>query len=509
MSRSPLNILNDMPFQAVAFLCVLFLNAFFQFIVLRDFGFVFTDTDQSIMWLGLKDYANCDFHEPRMYGQAYNTMLESFLAVPLFKLGFIPQKALAITTSWMAFFPFLLLSMLSYRRKRFLAAIVILSIPLLLPIRYAMLTSLPRGFVSGIFVASFGLIALYYERSRMALAVFGFCSVLGFSVNPNSVILTLPVLVFLFLRGYDRGVFYASVGLGALLATIIHLGVAYWYLKHPYYALHGFDLYYSPSLILPRFQDMDMYFNDVTPVFWKTGFLSLVVFVIGAMYAAWKREFSLAVFLAVIPVLVLLTFGLNKVHDASDSIFFSYSRMYLALPVLFAVWASFLPDRLSRNIILLMLVPFAFTLQKITLFRSTVDTELKRVHHIPVRVERMKTIETECANLARLCDEYSIDLIIVSNHYSYDFLTYGCPALHSDLPNTLRPVYERRTWRLIEDAEKVYGRILVIDDNRKLDLEFPFVSQLPGHGYFYLIEDNDVATITLLDLMEMEVRAFR
>ena len=54
----------------------------YKLYILEKFGFKYTDSDQSIMWLGAKDYSNGIFHEPRFYGQDYNTMLESLFSVP-------------------------------------------------------------------------------------------------------------------------------------------------------------------------------------------------------------------------------------------------------------------------------------------------------------------------------------------------------------------------------------------------------------------------------------------
>ncbi len=50
--------------------------------VLHEFGFQYPDSDQAIMWQGAVDFAQGIFHEPRFYGQDYNTMIESLFAVP-------------------------------------------------------------------------------------------------------------------------------------------------------------------------------------------------------------------------------------------------------------------------------------------------------------------------------------------------------------------------------------------------------------------------------------------
>jgi hypothetical protein len=58
-----------------------------RYYVLVHFGFKYSDSDQAIMWNALRNYSEGEFHEPRFYGQAYNSMLEAFLAIPLYKMG--------------------------------------------------------------------------------------------------------------------------------------------------------------------------------------------------------------------------------------------------------------------------------------------------------------------------------------------------------------------------------------------------------------------------------------
>ena len=49
---------------------------------LLRFGFVFCDQDQAILWHGANEAVALRIHEPRWYGQDYNSMLESWLAAP-------------------------------------------------------------------------------------------------------------------------------------------------------------------------------------------------------------------------------------------------------------------------------------------------------------------------------------------------------------------------------------------------------------------------------------------
>ena len=114
----------------------------YWYLILQSFGFEYTESDQAIMWQGLQDYSNGNFYEPRFYGQAYNSSLEAFCAVPLYKLGVSPHIALPFITSVFTLLPFIGISIYSYLKKNKFIALVILSIPLLMPIEYDMITTL-------------------------------------------------------------------------------------------------------------------------------------------------------------------------------------------------------------------------------------------------------------------------------------------------------------------------------------------------------------------------------
>src|SRR5687767_13455783 len=81
-----------------------------RMIVLLKFGFVYTDSDQTIQWLGLKEYSQGIFHEPRFYGQAYNSMLEALFAVPFYKMGVPAHIILPIITSLLALLPYFIIA---------------------------------------------------------------------------------------------------------------------------------------------------------------------------------------------------------------------------------------------------------------------------------------------------------------------------------------------------------------------------------------------------------------
>ena len=347
--------------DGVLFFFLLCLVIVLRIFVLMDFSFQYTDSDQVIMWQGLRDYSKGEFHEPRFYGQAYNSMLEAFLAVPLYKLGIPAYKALPIITTLLAIFPFVFISLLVFLKRSPKLALLILSIPLVLPVEYSLITSLPRGFVTGIFISSFACLGIFYPKSKRVFLSSFFVTVIGFSLNANSILLAIPCLVYLFLENIRNKQFYIYAAIGGIAGLAIHFFANYFYVTHPYNNTHEFPLAFSFADLFTSLPHLNWYFNDVTPLLWNAGFLSLVLFIILAFLFYRKQEYKKAAVIGFIPVLILLSLGVNKVHDGAASVYFSYSRMYLALPVLLAFSISLFSNVTSSGYFYLyLLLPVSF-----------------------------------------------------------------------------------------------------------------------------------------------------
>jgi hypothetical protein len=496
--------------DGVIYLALLVLVIVFRYLVLSNFAFRFTDSDQSIMWLGLKNYSKGLFYEPRFYGQSYSTMLEALLGIPLYKLGIPAYKALPLVTSFLALFPYIIISWLVFLKRSPKISFIILSLPLLLPAEYSLITSMPRGFVNGIFFSSLACIALFYPKSKGWFFMSSFLAVFAFTVNSNSVLLSLPVLVCLFLYNVRNKYYYIFTSTGLLLGFFIHFLIAWFYLLHPDYIVHKYDMTYSIQKVLSSLGQLNMYFNQVTPFFWKAGFSVLIMFFIISAFLFWKKKFNEAVTVAFIPFLVVATLGISKVHDGTPSVFFSYSRMYLALPVLLGVSLSFFSDFIKSKLsYLFLLIPFSlFAYHVVNLDAAIKINTGPKINHM-VGIATVQQILDDCNKLKTICRDHCVELVIVSHHWSYDFFNYGCPACTDSFPNTLRPENERRTWRLVAAKRSIFRTILIIDVQRDFATEFKSIKKLPSPDGFYLVEYNTMYTMDLLDSLRIPYREFK
>jgi len=484
-------------------LCVILFRGF----VLAEFGFRFTDGDQCIMWHGLADYSKGVFHEPRFYGQAYSTMAEALFAVPFYYCGLPPWKALPLVTSMMTLFPYVLISLFAFKKRSPFIASVIISVPLLLSPEYGFITTIPRGFVPGIFIASLGWVSVFYPHRRRSFLLAAFASVVAFSVNANSVIVSLPCLGYLLLENFKNRQFYFYAFPGFLAGAIIHGAAAYFYFTHPHYNLHRQTLRYSFSLLAESFDQLDLFFNHNMPVLWNTGFLVLFIFPLMSIPLFRERRYAAAITLASIPLFIIATLGLDKVHDGTASVFFSTARFYIGIPPLIALCITLLPTyETPVTARLFFVVPLLFLILHLSILEKRITAAVDPRNEHVVSVQEVAVIRDECRRLKDTCLKYRVGLVVISSHWYYDIYTFGCPSCNSDFPSTLRPSYERRTWRLLEDEKKVYRNVLIVDVS-ETGPNSHLVKKL-GYG-LYLVQNNSLLTMQLLDSLKINCREYR
>jgi hypothetical protein len=491
----------------IIYLALLILVFSYRYLVLLHFSFKYTDSDQTIMWLGVKDYSSGIFHEPRFYGQSYNSMLESLFSVPLYITGIPPAKALPFVSAIFSLLPFILISFFTFVKKGPRLSFLILFIPLLLPPEYSFITSMPRGFVSGLFIAGFISIPVFFKGRSYGFFLAGFISVLSFSINSNSVLFSIPCLLLMTVENPRNRKFYFLAGTGIIAGFCLHFMINYFYVAHPFYDLHKMELYFSFQLIIESLAHLDIFFNHVSPLFWHAGSLLLFIFILLALLLYKQKKFRETTIVLLIPLLILITLGINKTHDGTESVFFSNARMYLALPLLLALAVSFFDEIKSRYFNFTLLIPAFSFIYQLNILEQAVHKNIDpSLNHI-VSVAKVEDLQKECSDIQKLSERHHVQLIIVSSHWNYDSYTYGCPACAAKFPETLRPSYERRTWRLLEDEKKTYPVILIVDVNSQLPhIDFIKETELTG---FYLIENNTLPTMELLKVLHINCRKYK
>jgi hypothetical protein len=462
------------------------------------------------MWYGAKEYAEGKFHEPYFFGQPYNTMLESLASVPLLSCGASYPVALTCTMSLFTLIPFILISIILFRRKKNIQSFIVLSIPLLLPNEYGMITAISRGCVTGSFIATFAILTIYFEN-KFRFLLFGLFSVLALWATSNSIVVLFPVGVWLLAENFRDKNFYLLTFFGAIPSALIWYFANRFYVIHPEYIIHNsWPLDFSLGRIKPH--NWNDLFNYVTPIFWRVGCLIFPILVSVGIVLLRQKEKQAAIGVFSGALFLFFTLTINKVHDGYPTVFYSWGRMFLAIPLLLAVFLGRLhfPKLTFRTLCTFLLIPIlCFTIKSSTIAKDVHREIVEKSEH-NMYVSDISHLQLLCDTISEVSKKYKIDLIAVGYHHTKHLINYGCPCLRNDFPPTFEPIDDRRTWLLKELDSKIPKTILFAGINEdafatqmKLNAGIMKVSNDP---LLYILEGNSITTKVLLESLQMPMR---
>jgi hypothetical protein len=430
--------------------------------IFHVFGRRFTDDDQTVFWYAAREFLHLHVREPCFYGQAYNTLVASIPAAVLIGLGLPEWVAVPMIALTAGIVPWLLLAHLCWKAGRRWWASIVLALPLLMPPAYFMVLCL-ASYNEGLLM----VIAAYWLGSRSgSTSRFGaaLLLVLGLIVTPNSVLVAGPIALVLAQCWWREKHVVVPVTAGVLAGVGYKLGINAFYASHPAYKFHpDWLLKFAWSDFVDGLSHLSRHWGDLSPVP-ALPWLNAAIVLGAAVALVVSRRWLLAAALLGVLAVAFGSLGINKVHDGSDSVFFSYTRMYLGLPLLSALAlmlaSESLPQQLGRaaTIAILVLLGSGALYRQVTL-KSDVERALAR----PVRAMSpvaAKQLVAECRQLDRLARREGVKWIfdIANNRRSY-----GCSALSYGRLNFLFPLYERRTWLLQEASRDPVTKVMLTE----------------------------------------------
>lgn len=435
------------------------------------FGWERVGSDDAIFWNVAADIAKGDLHEPFLYGQNYNPALESLLAVPLLWCGMSPFKAFPIITSLLALLPFLAFGYYHMRRREFAQAVIITGVPLLLPVEFGLMTTISRGFVTGIAVLAALPTVLSIRSAVVRDVTLGTLLSFAVAINPNALVPGVPLFVHYALSSRTPVRSALRSMLGAIPPMIALFLAMRFYAMDPDRIIHRLDdwrlVFYWKGLPI-GLQQLDRHFSWTTPVWWPTGHV-IIWMVLGVLITALiRRNRALACALGSMLVLILFSFGFTKVHDGFEHPIFPFSRMFLALPLVLS-WAlarsSFSP-RMGRLVLAGMLVAAPlYTAIKWHGSPAIITRWMQDQEALPVKEIDSRSIQRDLASLRAIIADRPVDLMIFLRepalHHSM-LLAYGAAAVDPGLPPTLFMGKDRRIWRRREETTAVRTNVLII-----------------------------------------------
>lgn len=441
-----------------------------RLLLLTNFSFVFTGSDDTLYWQAAVDYARGIFREPFFYGQNYGYMLESLCAVPLLWLGIPPYVALPLVTSVLALLPFVLLAFAFHRQGSVVGGALCLLVPLSLPIEYGILTGMSRGFVGGLPFAAALALCWFHPQRRQSFVLFGVLAPIAYLVNPNSVPLILMTGVYLLLTAPFRPLWYVLAALPTIPLWGLNELAKGFYKVHPDHLVHWMEApTFSWEAMVHALSQLDLYFKHLGPIFWSAGWIWLFVFLAIAVLT-WRHDRKWSVVLVGITIALVLFLGISKVRDGVDNIFLSRERMFLAFPVMIALvlgWSAriFRWDGTSWFAPLLA-IALCMVGVKSGYYPLVVASATAREDQGPVAIVPMDELKRDCTFLADKAQQYAAEVVVLvpddqKTSSMQAARTYGCPILRPGMADTFLIVGENRTWMYMKQMEQIPATVLI------------------------------------------------
>lgn len=450
----------------IAIIVLVLINLIDINIFFHHYGKKFTDSDQLIFWLQSQDFSKGIFHNLYLYGQDYNIPFESILAAPLLYLGVPIENALIAVNLLSIFGLFVVLAYHAFKHRSEIGIFLTLITPLVLPIEWLILTSSARGFIGGVVLSVLGILFHNSFKQHWKAAIGIFIMFLGFTINPNAVVLIFPYGIFLL---FKRKIYWKQV----LLAIPL---IAAWYLlllnekaAMPVVIHPSWSISWEWSAFKHSIQNFNDLFKGVLPLFYEIGALWPLYLVLVYFIAKKKKNRSIE-FTAIATLLFLfISLGINKVSDGTSSIYFPYSRMFIGFPfvVLMLFIYLFKSQAAKKSTIysLIALGILGFTLKQLY-FSERIDRALHTSSGV-VQVRYVPDLRAQCLQLDSMLIEKDKKLLLF--HYKADELTYGC-KVYANTP-TLHPRYERRYWLMERYKNIKANEVLFFDWTNKIQTE--------------------------------------
>lgn len=421
------------------FLC---LNILDCILFLFNYSFKYTDGDQCLAWIQSQHYASVNFHDIYFIGQKYNIALEALLSAPFVKMGLQPMYAMPLVTCVLSILPFVLFAYYFYKKKLYEVAFIFVIIPLVLPSEYQMVSFAPRGFVTGLAVSSIGIFGLLTYTNFVIRAIAFFLIFFSVEINPNSVLLTAPLLLYVFLQSNRKWNFVWNAFVGLFVAMVVLFFIRRFYVQYPHYIVHEMK---ALECSLSNFAHVISNINNITKTFFPAVFhagIGALFILVLFLFFIFKRGFTSSKIASLFFIMLFVcTWFVNKISDGTANIDLPYYRMYLAIPILYG-WFYFFANAKSfynnKSVFFLILfLVFSGFILKWSMFPVRAKRSVIEGSSVVCRYEISKLIQLKQFvmndNLVR-----STNLIIHDHSLSHYFFS---SQLH--YPVNIFPFYER------------------------------------------------------------------
>jgi len=322
-------------------LCILSVIVY-RMIILADYASKYVDDDQALMWYGTAAAARFAVREPHFLGQAYGSMIESFVAVPFYWLGIPLNICLPLATLIIWFFPFVYLGIKMIKKNKLFAFIIPL-IGLFFSWEYDILTAVPRAFIGGFWLAFIGVVLLFEDKKWKKTLALIFMTLAFINSETSIAISALGILYYLLfhkdkLRD-DWKSFLISLPFCVVIYSFCNI---IFYKLFSDYNLHGSNsLSISADAFINNIKSLGKLLSDFSLLHIGTFPLLLIIIIFGLLIIGWLKDKKLFIIQLCAVIGSLLFLALPKTLDHTDELLFSQTRMFLYIPYVLLIVVYF------------------------------------------------------------------------------------------------------------------------------------------------------------------------
>ncbi len=451
------------------FIPLLALGLLNRMYLLLVFGFKYVGNDDGVVWSAAVDYGHGLFREPYFYGQDYAIMLEALVAAPFTQLGIPFYILMPTVTSLLALAPFWSFAFWYRKHHHPISALIFLAMPVLLPLEYGMMTTMTRCFVSGIAPLAFLPWVLDLRRDTHRAFLIGLVLSAAAFINPNSLVFSIAFIVWFVLKEPRRASVMTWLAAGALPFISAFFAAQAYCRSHPesmVHVVHDWRMTFHPLELIPEsFGMLNLHFAWLFPLLPTMGGLAFIALLLMAAWQIHRHNWACGFGLASAVLLIIFSFAFPKTHDGTGNVFFAYSRLYLALPLLLCWGFGHLAmGRRAERGTAIALLSGCLVATGLMVSRASETNFQDTGPHSPVAELPVQEVVADAANLLRLQKEHAVDLIVAMDfggRIAPQFRCYLYPAIEA----ALAPTYmkgDRRFWQHDAYASRVVPTLLIV-----------------------------------------------
>jgi hypothetical protein len=487
---------------------LILLGAIDRWLLLDRFGFRYVSNDDLVIWEGAIDLSQGLLRWPYFYGQDYAPLLEAWLAVPFLKFGVPLRIIMPLVSSLLTLLPFWSFSLWHSKRKEYAWAALFAAMPLLLPTEYGVMTSVSRGWVTGLGPLALLPWAADVKKIGTRALLLGLIASAGWYLNPNSVIFSVPFCLNAWLSFEKRVRAVPLVIAGAIPFVVIQYVSQLYCAAHAdrvVHTIHDWKMDFHPELVPEDLGMLNTLFASTFPFSNALSQLGPILLPVLVVIALFRRRWWVALALFSAVAIILFSFCFAKIQDGGSHPFYGCSRMFVAMPLLIG-WALVrvfdpLPRMHASAGLITALATLAFVQKSIT--APSVIAGLMATQPGQICAVQHDVLAREADELYALCQRENIGLITATPVACDILRCHAFPLLLPDIPPCYVTEKERRWWIREAVADSIIPNVLVLYDNedrwKALMTKDPSIEAVSlASGTAHLIKSNRLPTDSLM-----------